>query len=385
MEPGPGDPTVGGKTLIDDLNRMTATGELRFWRAHSSDGGRAMLKVYRPEGSRLVLVGASPLETLPPGQTSLFEIRIPVNRNDLIGVYCPDANCVDQMSGGQSLVAEGDRGTSQTADFASSSGTPAIHAGTTRAFNGPSRGDERLVLPVVGRGPGAAGTQWLSSLELFNTSATEIDVVLFFNRSGQDNTTPAAQASLSVPARGLVVIDDLLAEAFLLNDANGSVDIQASAPVIAHSRIANVGGADGTYGQLVPAIPERWAMGDDTAPGLDAKVDVVSLFEVRHDADFRTNIGAANVSGVPLQIEVRAFLDTSPIGQMTVLELPPFSHRQLNGILPTLGIPNGTFGVRLELAAAAGSAGRFVAYASVVDNSTGDAVFQLGERQPQLP
>jgi hypothetical protein len=186
MEPGPGDPTVGGKTLIDDLNRMTATGELRFWRAHSSDGGRAMLKVYRPEGSRLVLVGASPLETLPPGKTSLFEIRIPVNRNDLIGVYCPDANCVDQMSGGQSLVAEGDRGTSQTADFASSSGTPADprrhHPGLRRPL---ARRDERLVLPVVGRGPGLAGTQWLSSLELFNTSATEIDVVLFFNRSGR--------------------------------------------------------------------------------------------------------------------------------------------------------------------------------------------------------
>jgi hypothetical protein len=385
VEPGPGDSSIGGQTVIDDLNRVTVTGELRFWRAYSADGGRAMLKVFRPEGSRLVLVGASPLETLPPGQTELFEIRIPVNRNDLIGVYCPDANCVDQLSGGQSLVAEGDRGTSQAADFASSSGTPAVHAGTTRAFDGPSRGGNRLILPVVGRGPGLAGTQWISSLELFNTSASEVDVVLFYNRSGIDNTTPAAQASLSVPARGLVVIEDLLAEAFLLDDAGGSVDIQASAPVIAHSRIANFGSGNGTYGQLVPAVPETWAMGDDTAPGLDTKVDVVSLFEVRHDGDFRTNIGATNVSGVTLQLEVRAFLDTSPIGEALVLELPPFSHRQINGILPTLGIPNGTLGVRLELAASAGSGGRFVAYASVVDNQTGDAVFQLGERQPSLP
>lgn len=384
-DPAPGEPSAGGQTMIDNTNRVTATGTLRYWRAHSTDGGRAMLKVYRPEGGRLVLVGTSPLESVPPGQTALFEVHIPVDRNDLIGVYCPDANCVDLVSGGQSLVADGDRGTSVIADYASATTVPAVSAGTTKAFDGPSRAGDRLVVPVVGRGPGVAGTQWISSLELFNTGSSAADVVLFFNRSGEDNTSPAARAQIAVPARGLVVIEDLLEDAFLVSEGTGSVDVLASFPIIAHSRIANTGGGEGTYGQLVPAIPEQWGIGDDDTPGLDPKVDVVSLFEVRHDQSFRTNVGAANVSGVPLTVEIRAFVDTAPIGTPMTVELPPFSHRQLNGILPQMSVPHGTLGVRLELQAASGSQGRFVAYASVVDNLTGDAVYQMGERQPQLP
>ena len=40
---------------------------------------------------------------------------------------------------------------------------------------------------------------------------------------------------------------------------------------------------------------------------------------------------------------------------------------------------------RLEIAGSPGSAGRFFAYLSRVDNQSGDAVFLLGDRVPTLP
>ena len=105
--PEAGTATTGGTTLVDNQNRVTSTGVLRLWQAYSTQGGRALLKVYRPEGSRLVMVGASAMETVPAGEVATFECSIPVSRNDIIGVFCPDAGCVDRFADGQALSVAG--------------------------------------------------------------------------------------------------------------------------------------------------------------------------------------------------------------------------------------------------------------------------------------
>ena len=54
-EPQPGSPLESGVTFIDLDHPVTASGELRLWRVVSSEGARVMLKVFRPEGDRLLL------------------------------------------------------------------------------------------------------------------------------------------------------------------------------------------------------------------------------------------------------------------------------------------------------------------------------------------
>ncbi|MEN8164526.1 MAG: hypothetical protein ABFS37_10390, partial [Acidobacteriota bacterium] len=347
-------------------------------------GGRAMLKVFRPEGNRLVLVGASSLTTLPPGETGTFRCSIPVSRNDIIGCYCPDTNCADRSTTGLVLEADGDIGTSQSDVFQNQTGVPALFASTTRSFDVPSMAANDLVIPVVGRGPGAAGTEWVTSVEIFNTGVREAQVALYFNQSGLDNTTPSASAQALIPARSVLVVEDLLLETFETEAAIGSVDLIASENIIAHSYITNTGSAVGTFGQKVPAVPANWGLGDDEAPGLEPNADIAYLFALVENDVFRTNVGICNVSGVVLEVDLSAFDGTSPVGNPIRLTLPPFSHHQINRVLSAIDAADHSSGLRLNVSAAPGSNARFIAYSSRVDNDSGDAVFQIADRQPPL-
>ncbi len=384
-EPLPGMPQPGGATFIDLDHPVTSSGELRVWRAASSEGARVMLKVYRPDGDRFLLVGTSPLETVAAGTVGTFDCRIPVARNDVIGCFCPDSSCVDAYPDGRILTAAGDSGTRDAIDFTDGTGSPSIFATGSRLADVPSTAGTDLVVPAVGRTAGAGGTIWTTRLELFNTADTAAEVALFLNLSDRDNTSPAASAQLDVAPRATLVIEDLVSEAFGMDQAVGSVDIIAAVPVIAHARIANLGSDAGTFGQAVPAIPASWAVGDDDLPGANPNADLVYLFEVQEDAVFRSNLGVASVAATPLSLSVIARVGSDPVGSPLELILDPFSHTQVNRVLAEMGVPEGTRGVRLEVRAEAGSGGRFFAYLSRVDNGSGDAVFLLGDRETTLP
>jgi hypothetical protein len=383
-DPAPGQPLPGETTFIDREHPVTASGTLDEWRAVSTQGARVMLKVYRPDGDRLLLVGTSPLETVAAGEVMTFTCRIPVARNDLIGCFCPDSSCVDAFAAGETLSATGDLGTSPTATFTTGVGTPAIFAAGLLLADVPSTAATDLVVPVVARTPGLNGTIWSTSLEIHNTGDQIASAALFFNRSGSDNTTPAASAQVEIPANETLVIDDLLDEAFALADDAGSLDIISSEPVFAHARIANDGGAAGSFGQSAPAVPAAWALGRDDVPGTNPDAGTATLFECREDADFRCNLGVASVANLPLIVDVTAWSGADPVGTPLTLDIEPFSHIQVNRILQTMGVAV-TRGVRLEVAAAPGSDGRFFAYISKIDNQSGDAVFLLGDHEPTHP
>ena len=384
-EPAAGTPLASGTTYVDLDHPVTSSGELRVWRVFSTEGARVMLKVFRPESDRLLLIGASPLETVPAGGVATFPCDIPVARNDIIGCFCPDSSCADSFPDGRVLTAAGDVGTSPNSAFASSTGSPSVAASGSMLADVPSTAAADLVVPVVGRTPGLAGTLWRTRLELFNTADTETSVALFLNLSDLDNTTPAASAQRSIPPRTTLIVEDLIADAFTLDQAVGSVDIVASAPVIAHARIANYGSDLGTFGQSVPAVPVDWAVGWEEVPGLNPRGGLLYLFEAQQDEGFRSNLGIASVVATPLAVEVTARIGDQPVGTPLVLELQPFSHTQVNRVLTEMGVPAGTAGVRLEVAAESGSSGRFFAYISRVDNGSGDAVFLLGDREASLP
>lgn len=382
--PGPGTVMAAGSTILDGDHRVSRSGELRYFQAYSSHGGRMMLKVFRLEGERLVLVGTSPLVTLPPAETATFSCRIPVSRGDLIGCYCPDTNCVDRMETGVAMVADGDAGGSPSSAFREETGVPAVFAAGSQVFDSPSQASTNLVLPVVARTRGAEGTRWQSSLELLNTSESETQVALYFNVSGVDNTRPAASAQIRLPARSGRSIDDILLDLFQIEEATGSLDIVASAPLFARARIFNVDEVGGSFGQSVPAIPVSWALGEDVLSGLNPHASTSVVFGLIENEHFRTNLGIANVSGAPLEVLIRAYEGTNLPADPVTVGIPAYSHRQLNRILDVFGLSSEGHEIRLELTVLEGNAGRFLAYTSRVDNLTGDAVFSVAVHEAPL-
>jgi hypothetical protein len=98
---------------------------------------------------------------------------------------------------------------------------------------------------------------------------------------------------------------------------------------------------------------------------------------------FRTNIGIVNLIGTRTEIEIDLFAaDGTDLGTVT-RTLKPYDHRQVNDAFHAAGaddVPDGYAVVRTTT-----EGGSFIAYASVVDNGSGDAVFLLGEAESTAP
>ncbi|MHB8797992.1 MAG: Kelch repeat-containing protein [Thermoanaerobaculia bacterium] len=121
-------------------------------------------------------------------------------------------------------------------------------------------------------------------------------------------------------------------------------------------------GASGDYGVTVPVLNEvEWASSEAIVPGL------------REDEAFRTNLALANPEpdGGPsatLEVSIHGASDGKAVGTLPQVTLAPGQRVQLNQLLATIDFSGDAF----ALVRRTGGTGRFVAYAVMNDNVTGD-------------
>ncbi|HHQ47368.1 MAG TPA: hypothetical protein ENK19_00610 [Acidobacteria bacterium] len=118
--------------------------------------------------------------------------------------------------------------------------------------------------------------------------------------------------------------------------------------------------ASGTYGQFIPGL------------SVDTARTRARLIQLRRGSDFRTNIGLANPTAVQETVTIRLFnAGGAQVGSDVSVTLHPFGFHQVTDIFPA-DVADGSAEVWTDTAG-----GAFFAYASVVDNVTGDPVFIL--------
>ncbi|MBD3852547.1 MAG: hypothetical protein IFK93_14670 [Acidobacteria bacterium] len=104
------------------------------------------------------------------------------------------------------------------------------------------------------------------------------------------------------------------------------------------------------------------------------------LIQLQNDDTARTNIGVVNASATPISVDVRFFAaDGVLLGELR-LELEPFESLQINDVFSSLDSAKALDELHDAFAVASSSTvgAAFFAYASVVDNSTNDAIFVPG-------
>jgi hypothetical protein len=146
----------------------------------------------------------------------------------------------------------------------------------------------------------------------------------------------------------------------------------ASTDTIVSSRTYNVT-PNGTLGQYVGAIPFANFIGH-AASG--AFVQALSLQQIAQSAAYRTNFGLIEAAGQPAGVVMSVFDPAGKRLKEIPVQMQPFQHLRINQLLATNGIndlPDG----RVEVRVASGD-GRITAYASVVDNGTGDPILVSG-------
>lgn len=220
---------------------------------------------------------------------------------------------------------------------------------------------QELYVPAAAHTNGAAGTVWRTDLEVKAAGGDAAAFTIELLEERADNSAPQS-ADFSLEAGLSLRLIDVVDGAFGF-DGSGALRITAtSGEVLATSRTYN-DDPDGTYGQFIPAL--------DAADAAEAGFDY-ALLQLARSAAFRTNIGFVNATGQPLTVEVDLHTDSGDrLGTFDVT-LAPYEMRQINDayeIVTGLDVEAGYAIVRTR-----DDGGRFFAYASVVDNLSGDAI-----------
>lgn len=209
-------------------------------------------------------------------------------------------------------------------------------------------------VPAVAHASGSGGSLWRSDVAIRNLGSTSATVELRLHQS-----SGVAARSWEIAAGRQQVFEDVVA-LLASGDSSGSLEILSPAILSVRSRTYNQA-STGTFGQGLDGV---------TLPSGIAEGESAGLGALEESTLFRTNLGFLNMGSATAQIDV-TLIDSAgalvgtyrlpvPSGQLRQ-DSRPFANRfgrtDLRGGSATATIVSG---------------GPVVAYASVVDNRTGD-------------
>lgn len=225
-----------------------------------------------------------------------------------------------------------------------------------------------LYLPAAASAPGLEGTFWSTDAWIHNRSAVEVDVVGAFLAQRSDNgsaiTSPLPLGTIA--AGGFLEVKDVVSALGQAGKVGGIYlaatphEATASADLISassHTWTANPFG-DGTFGQGIAA----------GAAGTKNELRAPGLFQ---NAGYRTNVGVLNTSNATITVAVKIIDSDGVQMEEASWALQPYEQRQAS--LNSLGVPTMEGGACV-FAVTSGPTS-FLAFASIVDDNSGDAVY----------
>jgi hypothetical protein len=228
--------------------------------------------------------------------------------------------------------------------------------------------DEPLWIAAAAHVRGRNGTVWRTDLEVCATPAFSAEYRLELYESDQANPDPAS-LSFTLDAGHCVRYADVVRSVFDERGTGAIRVVPVSGLVMAGSRTFTRRADGGTYGQSIAAVPESeistWSTYWRFAPLSQSSEPTKG---------FRTNVGFVNAGDSPavVLIEVRA-TDNRLLYDVEV-ELEPYEHRQLDRFLAGIAGDEGLVNASIVVQTVTYPS-QLLAYVSVVDNATGDAVF----------
>jgi len=233
-------------------------------------------------------------------------------------------------------------------------------SGTIVVTGGGGTESWTAVVPAASHAPGAAGSLWRTDLAVVNPGAAAASLTLAFVPVDGPSVTRTA----TLAAGGTREWADVLVSLFGVasaGSASGAIRIGADAALCVASRTFNQDAA-GTFGGFLPAVTAA----ESLSPGRTGV-----LPHLVRNALFRTNVGVTNVGASSLVARVRLFrADGGAAGTPVDVTVPPGALVQ---VVDPFGVAGaGDQDVAFATVEVTTSGGLAWAYASVIDNRTGD-------------
>ena len=215
-----------------------------------------------------------------------------------------------------------------------------------------------LLISAAAHGPGSGDTFWTTGLQIANTGTENADtsIELLPGRG-----TPPVGMEVEVAPGEAFELEDVIAE-LLGSDGAGALRVRSAIPLAATTRTATAAD-EGSYGQGIPAVPTTIAASDGEA---------VRLFGFDNSTDFRTNLGLVNPGEDEVVLKLSFYDDETNKLAESSRTLSSESWVQLNRVLTDHGVASEA---RVIVVRQTSKEGAFAAYASVVDERTGDPTY----------
>lgn len=230
-------------------------------------------------------------------------------------------------------------------------------AGDQRAAVRPAKVGRTKNIAAVAHTPGAFGTNFVSDVRIFNRAASAAQVMAIFTPSGADGRNNFAAVKMVIAPSQIMALDDVL-QTMMQTTGIGQLELSGDVDQIIVTSRTYTRGARGTYGQLIP--------GADSQEGIGSGDAALSISQIENTAGFRSNIGFAEVAGESGEVRVRYYNASGDVAADAAYAIAPFGHVQTRV---------SASGEALRAEVTVSGAARVLAYASVVDNHSGDAVF----------
>lgn len=236
----------------------------------------------------------------------------------------------------------------------------------------PQSAAPQVVIPVAGNAAGANGTYFRTDINVINLRNTNQRVAMYWLPQGVSGSTTPVRSIDFTPLSGLSSEDfvgevlqrtGLGAIQFVAVNPDGTPDLGGLLHVTARIWTPRPDGGEGTMSQTFPAI-----IRNEAAPsGLRV------VFGQRRSSQYRLNVGVMNPSSTTQRFRITANISgTSGTDmQVTEVDVPARAIQQVT----IGGTSSGTVQVLVENVT--GTAGDWHAWASSVDNQSGDAWSQV--------
>ena len=213
------------------------------------------------------------------------------------------------------------------------------------------------LLPSSARAQGA-GAFWTTDLAIRNAgTAAATATVKFLGHSGDGRG--GAERSVTLGPGEAQRWPDVLGTLFGLEGDWGPILVRSESSTLVVQGETSTPGGGGTYGQSVPAFAPADLVGGTPR----------SILGVRQDGAFRTNLMLANATEGAIDVDVAVVAASGANLASTRVAVGPLSFAQRN-VANDLGV-SGVSGAALVVSTPT-AGGRFAAYASVIDQATGD-------------
>ena len=236
----------------------------------------------------------------------------------------------------------------------------------------PAATGGRQHLAVVAKAVGAAGTNFVTDVRIFNRGSSEALFTAVFTRSSADGSTQFSAMRLSVAAGQTVALNDVVASLFA-SSGTGNIEFIGDVDrLLITSRTYNrVDGA--TYGQFIPAL--------SSADSVSASDGPLHIPQLQNTAGFRSNLGFSEIYGGSGTVRITLFNENGQAIETLDQTIGRFSHVQTTLLAGSSSRIEDV--MRADVRVINGDA-RIIAYGSVVDNASGDPIYVPAVKQPSF-